>query len=82
MLFPNSASTVVRWSSPTLHTSPELPTTHLQVLTQLSSMIQGALQDPALYLWGGDNNNTEKASQAFLDRLIENCKALETPNNS
>ena len=48
MLFPNSASTVVRWSSPTLHTSPELPTTYLQVLTQLSSMIQGALQDPAL----------------------------------
>lgn len=35
-----------------------------------------ALQDPALYAWAGDNGNTEKASQAFLDRLIENSKVL------
>ena len=35
-----------------------------------------ALQDPALYAWNGDNNNTEKARQAFLDRLIANTKVL------
>ncbi|MDO4612437.1 MAG: fructose-bisphosphate aldolase class I, partial [Candidatus Saccharibacteria bacterium] len=35
-----------------------------------------ALQDPALYAWSGDNNNIEKARQAFLGRLIENVKAL------
>ena len=36
-----------------------------------------ALQDPALYAWAGDNNNAEKARQAFLDRLIANSKALK-----
>lgn len=36
-----------------------------------------ALQDPALYAWQGDNNNAEKARQAFADRLIANTKALE-----
>lgn len=35
-----------------------------------------ALQDPALYAWAGDNNNAEKARQAFLDRLIANTKVL------
>lgn len=35
-----------------------------------------ALQDPALHAWNGDNNNNEKARQAFLDRLIANSKAL------
>lgn len=35
-----------------------------------------ALQDPALYAWQGDNANTEKARQAFADRLIANTKAL------
>ena len=35
-----------------------------------------ALQDPALYAWNGDNNNTEKARQAFLDRLIANTDVL------
>lgn len=35
-----------------------------------------ALQDPALYTWNGDNNNAEKARQAFLDRLIANTKVL------
>ena len=35
-----------------------------------------ALQEPALSAWAGDNRNIEKAHQAFLDRLIENCKAL------
>lgn len=33
-----------------------------------------ALQDPALYAWAGNNTNTEKAHQAFLDRLIANTK--------
>jgi fructose-bisphosphate aldolase class I len=36
-----------------------------------------ALQDPALYTWAGNEENTEKARQAFLDRLIANTKALE-----
>ncbi|MBR2766717.1 fructose-bisphosphate aldolase class I [Candidatus Saccharibacteria bacterium] len=35
-----------------------------------------ALQDPALYAWNGDNNNVEKARQAFLDRLIANTEVL------
>ncbi|MBR3055706.1 fructose-bisphosphate aldolase class I [Candidatus Saccharibacteria bacterium] len=35
-----------------------------------------ALQDPALYAWSGDNTNSEKARQAFLDRLIANKQAL------
>ena len=35
-----------------------------------------ALQDPALYAWQGDNNNLEKARQAFLDRLIANKEVL------
>ena len=37
-----------------------------------------ALQDPALYAWQGDNSNTEKARQAFADRLIANTNALKT----
>ena len=35
-----------------------------------------ALQDPALFTWQGNNENTEKARQAFLDRLIQNTKVL------
>jgi len=35
-----------------------------------------ALQDPALLAWQGDNANTEKARQAFLDRLIANHEIL------
>ena len=35
-----------------------------------------ALQDPALYAWQGNNENAEKARQAFADRLIANTKAL------
>ena len=35
-----------------------------------------ALQDPALHAWSGNNENIEKARQAFLDRLIENQKTL------
>ncbi|MBR2994385.1 fructose-bisphosphate aldolase class I [Candidatus Saccharibacteria bacterium] len=37
-----------------------------------------ALQDPALFAWAGDNKNTEKARQAFLDRLIANASALNS----
>ena len=37
-----------------------------------------ALQDPALYAWAGDNNNAEKARQAFLGRLIANTNALKS----
>ncbi|MBR3256628.1 fructose-bisphosphate aldolase class I [Candidatus Saccharibacteria bacterium] len=36
-----------------------------------------ALQDPALFAWAGDNRNTEKARQAFLDRLIANTNVLK-----
>lgn len=36
-----------------------------------------ALQDPALYAWDGNDENIEKARQAFLDRLIANHQALE-----
>ncbi|MBR3172839.1 fructose-bisphosphate aldolase class I [Candidatus Saccharibacteria bacterium] len=35
-----------------------------------------ALQDPALYAWAGDNQNVEKARQAFADRLIANTEIL------
>ena len=35
-----------------------------------------ALQDPALYAWAGDNDNAEKARQAFADRLIANTEVL------
>ena len=35
-----------------------------------------ALQDPALYAWNGNNDNAEKARQAFLDRLIANSEVL------
>ena len=36
-----------------------------------------AIQDPTLFSWSGDNNNIEKARQAFLDRLIANKTVLE-----
>ena len=36
-----------------------------------------ALQDPALYAWEGNNDNLEKARQAFLDRLIQNSKVID-----
>ena len=35
-----------------------------------------ALQDPALYAWNGNNENSEKARQAFLGRLIANSEVL------
>ena len=37
-----------------------------------------ALQDPALYAWRGDNNNSDEAHTAFKSRLEENCKALNS----
>ena len=36
-----------------------------------------ALQDPALYAWQGNNNNTEIAKKAFLERLIANTDFLK-----
>ena len=36
-----------------------------------------ALQDPALFAWQGDNANSDKARQAFLNRLIANTNALQ-----
>lgn len=38
-----------------------------------------ALQDPALFAWSGNDNNTEAARTAFLDRLKQN-KAISEPN--
>ena len=35
-----------------------------------------ALQEPALNAWGGNNENAEAAKEAFLSRLVANCKAL------
>ena len=35
-----------------------------------------ALQDPALFTWAGNNDNIEKARQAFADRLIANTEIL------
>ena len=35
-----------------------------------------ALQDPALYAWNGDNNNSNEARKAFLDRLKANAEVL------
>lgn len=36
-----------------------------------------ALQDPALHAWAGDNENTDIARQAFLERLIADTEALK-----
>ena len=36
-----------------------------------------ALQDPALFTWKGDNNNTDAARSAFRERLIANSDALK-----
>ena len=36
-----------------------------------------ALQGPALEAWAGDNQNSEKARQAFLDRLIANTDSIK-----
>lgn len=36
-----------------------------------------ALQDPALFTWKGNNNNTEAAKEAFKNRLIANTDALK-----
>ncbi len=36
-----------------------------------------ALQEPALTTWVGDEQNIEKARQAFLDRLVANTDALD-----
>ena len=36
-----------------------------------------ALQDPALYAWGGNNLNTDNARKAFLARLQANTDALK-----
>ena len=35
-----------------------------------------ALQEPALNAWGGNNENAEAVKEAFLSRLVANCKAL------
>lgn len=36
-----------------------------------------ALQDPALFAWKGDNENSDKARVAFKERLIANTEALK-----
>lgn len=63
--------------------TPEQATANLAAVIQngpfpwpITFSFARALQDPALYAWAGDDRNTEKARQAFLDRLIANSKAL------
>lgn len=63
--------------------TPEQATANLEEIVKNGSFpwpvtfsFARALQDPALYAWNGDNQNAEKARQAFLDRLIANTKVL------
>lgn len=35
-----------------------------------------ALQDPALFAWKGNNENSDKAREGFYQRLVANCDAL------
>ena len=63
--------------------TPEQATDNLAAITKngpfpwpVTFSFARALQDPALYAWSGDNQNAEKARQAFLDRLIANTSVL------
>ena len=63
--------------------TPEQATNNLAAITKngpfawpVTFSFARALQDPALYAWNGDNQNTEKARQAFADRLIANTSVL------
>ena len=63
--------------------TPEQATNNLREITKngpypwpVTFSFARALQDPALFAWNGDNNNAEKARQAFLDRLIANTEVL------
>ena len=63
--------------------TPEQATNNLAAIFQngpfpwpLTFSFARALQDPALYTWNGNNENNEKARQAFLDRLIANTTIL------
>ncbi len=63
--------------------TPEQATENLAAVTKngpfpwpVTFSFARALQDPALFAWRGDNNNTETARQAFEDRLIKNTEVL------
>ena len=63
--------------------TPEQATDNLATITSngpfpwpVTFSFARALQDPALFAWQGNNDNSEKARQAFLDRLIANKEAL------
>ena len=63
--------------------TPEQATANLAAVTSnapfpwpVTFSFARALQDPALYAWAGDNNNSEKARQAFASRLVANHQVL------
>ena len=63
--------------------SVEQATANLQAVTNngpfpwpVTFSFARALQDPALNAWKGDNANVETAREAFYDRLVANCAAL------
>ncbi|MBR3132045.1 fructose-bisphosphate aldolase class I [Candidatus Saccharibacteria bacterium] len=64
--------------------TPEQATANLAEITKngpfpwpVTFSFARALQDPALYAWGGNNDNADKAREAFKERLVANQKALE-----
>lgn len=63
--------------------TPEQATDNLAVVAEngpfpwpVTFSFARALQDPALYAWAGDNQNANKAREAFLDRLKKNSDAV------
>ena len=63
--------------------SVEQATANLQAVTNngpfpwpVTFSFARALQDPALNAWKGDNSNVETAREAFYERLVANCAAL------
>lgn len=63
--------------------TPEQATANLAAITKqgpfpwpVTFSFARALQDPALYAWKGDNNNSESAQAAFTERLKANQAAL------
>ena len=63
--------------------TPEQATANLAEITQngpfpwpVTFSFARALQDPALFAWRGDNENTDAARAAFRERLVANTEAL------
>lgn len=67
--------------------TPEQATANLSAITKcgpfpwpITFSFARALQDPALYAWSGNNANITIAQKAFLERVIANADALNTPS--